>query len=351
MKKDCILVTGGAGYVGSHVTLAFLDSGHRVVVLDNLATGRRAWIPDAARFVEADIGDQQRIIKLFEEESFDAILHLAGSASIPAAAAHPLECYRNNVCASYNLMEAAANRGIDKFIFASSAAVYGNPDALVVSERAATVPCSVYGRSKLMAEDMLQDAAAASGLRLVVLRYFNVTGAGRGPLGGPPPGAMHLIKAACEAACGMRESVTVFGDDYATPDGTAVRDYIHVDDVAAAHVRALDYLRGGGANLVLNCGSGRGHSVRQVLEVVRRVSSKNFPIRVGARRPGDIGAICADTDRARDLLGFAATRGLNEIVASAYAWQTRTVQTQTTDDSAGGYALGIPQTATADGTG
>lgn len=331
MNNPCVLVTGGAGYIGSQVVVALLDAGRRVVVIDNLVTGQRNRIPKDVRFVQADACERRHVTELLREEPCEAILHLAGSTSVAEATANPLECYRNNTCASHNLVQVAIDQGIDQFIFASSAAVYGEPATLPVHENAALAPSSIYGRSKRMAEDMLRDAAAASPLRFAALRYFNVAGAdlkGRGE--SRVPSATHLIKAACETACGARETVAVFGDDYDTPDGTGIRDYVHVADLAEAHVRALDYLCAGGASEVLNCGTGQGHSVRQVLETVREISGNRFQVESVARRPGDIGAIVADPARTRRVLGWTATRNLTEIIASAWAWECRTSRDRAT---------------------
>ena len=322
MKNPCVLVTGGAGYIGSQVVLALLDAGWRIIVVDNLATGRRDRLPEGVRFIQADASDGCRMAELLRKEPCEAILHLAGSASVAEATANPLECYRNNTCVSRTLVEVAIAHGIDRFIFASSAAVYGEPAVLRVREDAVHSPCSTYGRSKWMAESILRDIAAASSLRFVVLRYFNVAGVGpQGYSESPAPGATHLIKAACETACGMRKAVAVFGDDYDTPDGTGIRDYVHVTDLAEVHVRALDYLCADGASEVLNCGSGQGHSVRQVLDAVRRTSGRDFRTERQPRRPGDIGAIVADSERARRVLGWTATHSLIQIVESAYAWE------------------------------
>ena len=352
MGEHCILVTGGAGYIGSHVTHALLGSGQRVVVVDNLATGRRERVPKAARFVEADAGDRHLMAELLRKEHCNAVVHLAASPGI-AAATPPLESYRNNTCTSRNLVEAALDQGVENLVFASSAAVYGNPDRLPVREDALANPCSPYGQSKLMAEKMLQDAAEASDIRFVILRYFNVAGEDLGERAGPAtPEAPHLIKAACEAACGARRNLTVFGNDYDTPDGTGVRDYLHVGDLAQAHVQALQYLSGGGSSETLNCGSGLGHSVMQVLDAVRRISGTDFPIKVGARRPGDIGRIYAATERTRDLLGWTATRGLVEIIASTYAQERQTMPAWPVDDPADAYAAGLSAAAiSTEGTG
>lgn len=334
MKDCCVLVTGAAGYIGSHTVPALLGAGYRVVAVDNLMTGRRAQVPKAARFVEADAGDGRRMAELLREERCEAILHLAGLADVTAAATRPLECYRTNACASRNLMQAAVDQGVDKFIYASSAAVYGDPAVLPVDESATTTPCSVYGRSKLTVENMLKDVASTGSLQFVALRYFNVAGSGPG-VGPPAAEATHLIRVACEAACGRRESVTVFGDDYGTPDGTGVRDYVHVVDLAETHVLTLDYLFSGGTSIALNCGSGRGYSVREVLEEVCRISGSHLRIESATRRPGDIAAIRAATERTREVLGWTATCGLTEIIASVWAQEHRSSHDRLPLDPAG----------------
>ncbi len=328
MEDNCVLVTGGAGYIGSHVTLALLETDRQVVVADNLVTGRRDLVPGAAAFVEMDIGDRERVVRLIREYNCQAILHFAGSTVVPESVEDPLKYYRNNTCASRNLLEAALMQGVDKFIFSSTAAVYGNPETLPVNESVALAPVSPYGKSKLMTENMLQDVSAASDLRFIALRYFNVAGADPdGRSGQSTPNATHLIKAACEVACGVRESVTVFGDDYDTPDGTGVRDYIHVSDLAEAHVSALDYLTNGGASNVMNCGYGRGYSVREVLDTLREVSGEDFRVDTGPRRAGDIGEIYAESKRIRDILEWRPRHDdLTKIVSSAYAWEKRMTQ-------------------------
>lgn len=325
MKDDCVLVTGGAGYIGSHVALALLETGRRVVIADNLVTGRRELVPDAATFVETDIADTERMTALLQDNGCEAILHFAGSTVVPESVENPLKYYGNNTCASRNLLQAALAAGVQRFIFSSTAAVYGNPERLPVDEDVALAPVSPYGKSKLMTETMLQDVAAATDLRYTALRYFNVAGADpAGRSGQSTPNATHLIKAACEAACGTRDSITVFGDDYDTPDGTGVRDYIHVSDLAAAHVVALDYLGEGGESSAMNCGYGRGYSVKAVLDTLREVSGQAFRVEMGPRRPGDIGEIYAKTDRIRERLGWQPQHDdLKEIVRSAYAWESR----------------------------
>ncbi len=325
MTDDCVLVTGGAGYIGSHVALALLEAGRRVVVVDNLVTGRRELVPDAVDFIEADVADTSRLARVLRDNGCRAVMHFAGSTVVPESVEDPLKYYRNNTCASRNLLEASVGEGVECFIFSSTAAVYGNPERLPIDEDAALAPVSPYGASKLMTENMLKDVAAATDLRYIALRYFNVAGADpQGRSGQSTPNATHLIKAACEVACGARESITVFGDDYDTPDGTGVRDFIHVTDLARAHVTALDHLAGGGASDVMNCGYGLGFSVKQVLDTLRDVCGADFRVEMGPRRPGDIGEIYAESKRIRDVLGWRPEHDdLKTIVASAYAWERR----------------------------
>jgi UDP-glucose 4-epimerase len=319
------LVTGGAGYIGSHAALALLARGWRVVIVDNLVTGLRELVPESADFVEADVADMAAMSRVLRDHDCRAVLHFAGSVVVPESVADPLKYYRNNTAASRNLLEAVLGAGVTRFIFSSTAAVYGNPESLPVDENAALAPLSPYGMSKLMTETMLRDTAAATDLRYIALRYFNVAGADpQGRSGQSTPEATHLIKAACETICGIRDSISIFGDDYDTPDGTGVRDYIHVTDLAEAHVAALDYLMAGGSSEVMNCGYGRGYSVKQVLDALRAVCGQDFPIETEPRRPGDAAEIYAETKRIRDVLGWKPEHdNLKEIVASALAWERR----------------------------
>ena len=319
------MVTGGAGYIGSHAALALLARGWRVVIVDNLVTGVRELVPESADFVNADVADMATMSRVLRDHDCRAVLHFAGSVVVPESVANPLKYYRNNTAASRNLLEAVLDTGVTKFIFSSTAAVYGNPESLPVDETAALAPVSPYGMSKLMTETMLRDTAAATDLRYIALRYFNVAGADpEGRSGQSTPEATHLIKAACETVCGIRDSISIFGDDYDTPDGTGVRDYIHVTDLAEAHVAALDYLMAGGKSEVMNCGYGSGYSVKQVLDTLREVCGKDFPIKTAPRRPGDASEIYAETKRIRDVLGWVPKHdNLKEIVASALAWERR----------------------------
>jgi UDP-glucose 4-epimerase len=318
-----ILVSGGAGYIGSHMVHALADAGEPVIVLDNLSTGDRSAIPSDALLFVGETGDESLVTSLILAHKVETIIHFAASVVVPDSVRDPLSYYRNNTANSRTLMEAAVNNGVKHFIFSSTAAVYGNPAEMPVSEDAATTPMSPYGTSKLMTEIMLHDVGAAHGLRHVILRYFNVAGADpQGRTGQSTPGATHLIKVAAEVAHGLRPHIDVYGTDYDTPDGTCIRDYIHVSDLVSAHSAALAHLRGGGRSITLNCGYGRGYSVLQVLDAVKRHSGANFPVRFVDRRPGDPAAIVAGAQRIRDVLGWQpAFDDLDTIVTHALAWE------------------------------
>jgi UDP-glucose 4-epimerase len=320
-----ILVTGGAGYIGSHMVHALLDAGERVVVLDNLSTGTRAAIPGSVPLVVGSVGDQALVERLAREHQVSAIIHFAGSIVVPESVADPLKYYRNNTANSRTLLEAAVACGIEQFIFSSTAAVYGNPERVPIDEDAPPHPMSPYGTSKLMTEAMLKDVGAAHGMRYLILRYFNVAGADpQLRTGQSTPNATHLIKVAVQAALGLRPEVQVFGTDYATPDGTCIRDYIHVTDLVGAHASALEHLRRGGASLTLNCGYGKGYSVLEVIEAVQRAARDRFPVRRVGRRPGDPAVIVADGNRLRATLGWQPRfDDLDRIVAHALAWERR----------------------------
>lgn len=320
-----ILVTGGAGYIGSHMVLALLEQGENVVVLDNLSTGFREAVPSPAKLVVGDIGDQDLVHAVIRKYDVDAIVHFAGSIVVPDSVADPLGYYQNNTVNSRALIEVAVATGVDKFIFSSTAAVYGNPEQVPVCETERLAPVSPYGSSKLMTEMMLADTAHAHNFRYVALRYFNVAGADpEGRAGQSTPRATHLIKVACEAATGKRSKMEIFGSDYPTDDGTCVRDYIHVSDLVQAHIVALGYLREGGTSDVFNCGYSRGYSVAQVVEAVKRISGVDFDVRMAERRAGDPAMIVAASDKIRSTLGWQPNHeDLDEIVGHALAWEQR----------------------------
>ena len=322
-SKEPVLITGGAGYIGSHAVLAFREAGYPVVVLDHLSTGHRAAVPGDVAFVEGDISDLDTVVDILAEYRITAVVHLAASASVPESVRDPLLYYRNNSGASATLIRACVDNGVRRFIFSSTAAVYGIPREIPVSEDAPTAPINSYGSSKLVTEWTLRDAAAAHDFRYVALRYFNVAGADpKGRAGQFGRNAAHLIKVACAAAVGLRDHVTVFGTDYDTADGTCVRDYIHVSDLADVHVAALRDLETGGGNRVFNCGYGRGFSVREVLETVRAVAGESFDVREGPRRAGDPPALVADASRIREALRWSPRHDdLDFIVHTALSWE------------------------------
>jgi UDP-glucose 4-epimerase len=323
-----ILVTGGAGYIGAHMVLELLDAGEKVVVLDDLSTGVAAVVPENAVFVRGDAGDRTLVLRLIAEHGIEAIAHFAAKIVVPDSVADPLSYYLGNTAKSRNLIETAVRGGTQRIIFSSTAAVYGNPRQNPVGEDARPDPVSPYGRSKLMTEWMLEDAARAHGLRYVALRYFNVAGADpKGRAGQSTPRATHLIKAAVQTALGAQPYLEVFGTDYPTRDGSCLRDYIQVTDLARAHLSALAYLRDGGDSVTLNCGYGRGFSVLEVVEVVKRVSGVNFEVRLSSRRAGDPAAIIAGVERIRAELDWTPEHDdLVEIVTQALAWERRLIE-------------------------
>jgi UDP-glucose 4-epimerase len=321
-----VLVTGGAGYIGSHMVLELLDAGEDVVVIDNLSTGFAKVVPPKARLIIGDCGDSNLVKGLLDAHNFDAVIHFAGSIVVPESVAKPLAYYRNNTANALALMTAVVAAGVPNFIFSSTAAVYGTPDTSPVSEDAPLKPESPYGRSKMMVEAMLADAAVAHPqLRYTALRYFNVAGADpKGRAGQSTPSATHLIKVAAETALGKRPQITVYGKDYPTPDGTCVRDYIHVSDLCTAHTAALNHLRKGGTSMVLNCGYGHGSSVLEVIETVKRVSGRDFKVVYGPRRPGDPASIVASPARIKAALGWTPRYDdLDVIVRDALAWEAK----------------------------
>ncbi|TBW36471.1 UDP-glucose 4-epimerase GalE [Siculibacillus lacustris] len=318
-----ILVTGGCGYIGSHTVWALADRGETVVVLDNLSTGFDWAIPPEVTLVRGDIGDATLLDRIITTQGIDAIIHFAGSIIVPESVVDPLAYYYNNTVKSRDLMAAAVRNGVENFVFSSTAAVYGNPEVIPVPEDVPLRPVSPYGSSKLMTEIMLADTARAHDFRYAALRYFNVAGADpKGRTGQSTKGATHLIKVACEAHLGVRSEIQVFGTDYDTPDGTGVRDYIHVADLAEAHVLALGHLRATETSLVANCGYGRGFSVLEVLAAVERVTGAKLPVTYGPRRLGDASSIVARVDRIHEKLDWHPQwDDLDTIVGHALAWE------------------------------
>jgi UDP-glucose 4-epimerase len=328
MARSVILVTGGAGYIGSHTVLELRARGQSVVVLDNLVTGFRQSVLDTP-LITGDVGDRDLVLRTLREHGIDTVMHFAAHTIVPESVADPLKYYRNNTCGTRSLLECCAEAGVRHFVFSSTAAVYGMPRGDYAEENSPTAPINPYGTSKLMSEWMLRDLAAASDLRYVSLRYFNVAGSDpQGRIGQATRKATLLVKVACEAAVGKRPYVSIFGTDYPTPDGTGVRDYIHVTDLAVAHVHALDYLRQGGPSRVLNCGYGHGFSVREVLASVQRVSGRELRIREEPRRPGDPPTLVARADLVRSVLGWQPQLDdLDTIVRSSLAWEEKLLRT------------------------
>lgn len=319
-----VLVTGGAGYIGSHMVLALLDAGHdEVIVLDDLSTGFDWAVPEGVKLVVGDVADQALVTQTILQHRVDALAHFAAKIVVPDSVADPLGYYLANTVKTRSLIEASVRAGVRHVIFSSTAAVYGEPEVVPVPETLPLAPINPYGRSKLMSEWMIADAAAAHGFSYVILRYFNVAGADpKGRTGQSTPNATHLIKVATQAALGQRARLDVYGTDYPTPDGSCLRDYIQVSDLAAAHRVALDHLRAGGESLTLNCGYGRGYSVLEVIEVVKRISGRDFDVRLCPRRPGDPARIVAEAGLIRDRLGWKPEHDdLDAIVAQALAWE------------------------------
>jgi UDP-glucose 4-epimerase len=320
-----VLVTGGAGYIGSHMTYALLDRGESVVVLDNLSTGVRGQVGEKAVFVQGEAGDQALVRTLIGEHGIDAVLHFAGSIVVPESVEQPLAYYANNVSASRNLIEACVEGGVKHFIFSSTATVYAVDAKQPLREDEPTVPISPYARSKLMIEWMLEDAARAYDFRPMVLRYFNVAGADpKGRTGQSTPKATHLIKRACQVALGRAPQLDIFGTDYPTPDGTCIRDYIHVADLIGAHLLALDALRAGAETATYNVGYGRGLSVREVIAGMEHVIGRKLPVRQSARRAGDPPMLISDPSRLKSRLRWTPQHAdLGEIIRSALEWERR----------------------------
>jgi len=327
MSTGAILVTGGAGYIGSHVVKQLGAAGERVVVLDNLSRGFRQAVT-SGELVVGEVGDQGLVQRIITEHGVDTVMHFAAYTIVPESVAEPLKYYGNNTCSTRALLEVCAQRQIRHFVFSSTAAVYGIPAGGIASEESTTAPINPYGTSKLMSEWMLRDLAHASDLRYVALRYFNVAGSDPDArIGQATKGATLLTKVAAEHVVGKRPHVSVFGSDYATPDGTGVRDYIHVEDLASAHLKALDYLRDAGKSVTLNCGYGHGYSVREVLRMVEKVAALPLVIREEPRRAGDPPSLVAKADRVRHELGWKPRYDdLEVIVKSALNWERKLQQ-------------------------
>lgn len=317
-----LLMTGGAGYIGSHVLKQLLAAGHDVLVYDNLSTGHKHALLGAPLIV-GDLADRALLSKVLLEGDFAAVLHFAAHIVVPESVSNPLKYYGNNTRNTLQLLELCRDFGIERFIFSSTAAVYGIPATGQVHELSPLLPINPYGASKMMSERMLIDLSAASSLRHVILRYFNVAGADlEGAIGQETPEATHLIKVACQAAIGMRLGMKVFGDDYDTPDGTCIRDYIHIDDLARAHVAALNYLLAGGESQIFNCGYGHGSSVTEVVKAVKKLSGVDFPVEIAGRRDGDPPMLIAANDKIKRVLGWQPQHDdLDLIVSSALRWE------------------------------
>lgn len=327
MPEAHCLVTGGAGYIGSHVARMLTEAGRKVVILDNLSKGFR----DATRgapLVVGDMGDQELVAKMLRDYNVASVLHFAALTVVPESVSEPLRYYDNNTAKSLGLIECCVDAGVREFVFSSTAAVYGLPATERADENAPLQPINPYGASKMMTEMILRDTCNASPMKHVILRYFNVAGCDpQGRIGQNTPQATLLTKVACEHAVGLRDSVTIFGTDFATPDGTGVRDYIHVDDLAAAHLKALDFLQGGGDSVTLNCGYGRGYSVREVLDAVARAANKPLNIIESSRRAGDPPSLVAGAEQVRSLLGWTPRYDdLDTIVETSLAWERKLLE-------------------------
>jgi UDP-glucose 4-epimerase len=324
VSQKAILITGGAGYIGSHVLLQLLERGERVVVLDNLYTGFRQAVRGAPLII-GDVGDRELVERILREHDVDTVMHFAANTIVPESVREPLKYYGNNTCATRNLLAACVQQGVKQLVFSSTAAVYGMPAGGIATEDMALAPINPYGTSKLMSEWILRDLAAVSDFRYVSLRYFNVAGSDtQARIGQATRHATLLIKVACEAIVGKRSHVSIYGTDYDTADGTGVRDYVHIEDLARAHIDALDYLRRGGATAICNCGYGHGYSVREVLESVQRIAAKPLQIKEEPRREGDPPTLIARADRVRSLLGWEPRLDqLDVIVESSLRWEEK----------------------------
>ncbi len=320
-----ILVTGGCGYIGSHVVRQLSEAGYEIVVYDNLSTGFAEALVHGEELVIGDLADMDTLGKTFRENGCKSVLHCAAAIVAPESVTDPLKYYGNNTCNTLNLLKACVKHGVERFIFSSTAAVYGIPEGGYAAEDSPTIPINPYGTSKLMSEWMLRDTAAAHGLRYAALRYFNVAGADPlARMGQRTPEATHLIKVSCQAALGMRKAVSIFGTDYPTTDGTGVRDYIHIEDLASAHLAALRHLESGGGSITVNVGYGRGATVREVMAMTRRISGVEFKIEEAPRRPGDPAMLVARADKIRTLLAWEPRyNDLETIVADAWRWEQK----------------------------
>jgi UDP-glucose 4-epimerase len=320
-----ILVTGGAGYIGGHMALALADRGERFVILDDMSNGVPWAVPPGVELVVASTGDQQRVLDVIRAHEVDTILHFAATLITPDLYAKPLEYYRINAANGRALLQAAADGGVDKFIYSATSAVYGNPTVNPVPESAEIAPTTPYGKSKLVTEMMLKDLSDVTGMRYVALRYFNVAGADpQGRYGQSTTKTTLLVQIAVQCALGLRDGLEIFGTDYPTPDGTCIRDYLHVTDLIDAHDLALGHLRGGGGNLTLNVGYGHGYSVRDIIDTVKRVTGRDFPVREGPRRLGDPVEVVAEADRIREAFGWTPRYDdIETIVRHALQWELR----------------------------
>src|SRR3984957_5525071 len=317
-----ILVTGAAGFIGSHAILALSEAGHTVIAVDNLSTGRRWAVPADMTFIQGDIGDAGLMRDVFPRHTVDAVMHFAGSIEVGESVTHPLEYYRNNTVGSLTLIEAVIAAGIKRMVFSSTAAVYGEPERQPIQEDAATKPINPYGWTKLMTEQMLRDASAAHGLNYVALRYFNVSGADpRGRAGESIKKPSHLIKRAVQVAVGILPELGLFGEDYPPPDGTCVRDYIHVSDLVDAHLLALNHLKAGGETLTMNCGHGKGISIREVIRAVERATGVPLNVKSAPRRPGAPPQLIAAADRIKEKFGWQPKYDLDAMGVSALKWE------------------------------
>ncbi|HEY9769691.1 MAG TPA: UDP-glucose 4-epimerase GalE [Coleofasciculaceae cyanobacterium] len=324
-----ILLTGGAGYIGSHTVKKLGEAGYEIVIYDNLSTGSAAAIL-YGELIQGELNDPQRLAQVFTQHQFDAVLHFAASISVPESLEKPLNYYYNNTCNVVNLLQCCQKFDVNQLVFSSTAAVYGEIQEYPVRESSPTLPINPYGKSKLMSETIIRDYARASELKYVILRYFNVAGAdSSGKIGQMGNKAAHLIKVGCDAALGIRSSASIFGTDYPTPDGTGVRDYIHVEDLAAAHIDALTYLEKEATSQIFNCGYGSGYSVKEVLSKIQEISGVDFPVIESPRRLGDPACVVASGAKIREVIGWKPQHdSLDEIVSSALAWEKKKLNSQ-----------------------